>query len=243
MSQNLKVYRDLEFLGHANNDQNIRGNPMYEKVFFTDHFIADGDESDWVEGTDTASSTIAYGAALGGVLTITTSGTTLDLGEITHVVQWGCAKNCVMEARVKFSSIDDVAMAVGFADAALGSSNKIAAEMSSAALVASRATEFAGLLHDTNSSYDYWYYGAYKAGNIGTPVITAVAPLTTAYQNLRVAMNTDGDATFYINGVAVGFLPTCVTTGTLLTPYVGFMARTGSEKIGYVDRITMWQDE
>lgn len=243
MSQQIPVSRDIVFRGAADYTRNVKGNFMTEKVYYDNHFVEDNNTSyQWTEGHDSSSSTWSHSATAGGAMICTTSGSDTDLGEFTNNVIWSCAKNCTMEARVKLSSIADIVIVVGFADAAHANSNELAAEMTSAALVATRGTEVAVLIHDTNSSVDKFYYGAYKLGVIGTPVVTAIAP-STSYQNLRVAMNTTGGATFYINGVRVGFLPTCVTSTVLLTPMVAFMARTGSEKIGYIDRTTMWQDE
>lgn len=242
MSQNLKVYRDLTFLGHADADQNIGGNPMYKKVFWTTHLTHDNDTTyNLIEATQGGA--LTHSVEVGGAMLCTSGGTNLDLCEMTYTVLWGCAKNCVMEARVKMTPITNVAMAVGFADAAHGQNNEIVAEITSAAQE-TRATEFAGFIFDTASSADTWYYGASKSGAPGTPVATAIAPAASIYQNLRVEMNTDGDATFYINGTAVGFLPTCVTTGTLLTPIWAFIDKAGTATAkGYVDRITCWQDE
>lgn len=244
MPQQVKVFRDLEFLGNAGYNRNINGNPMTSKVVYDNHFVEDNDTTyGWSEERDTASSTWSYSATAGGAMICTTSGTDLDLGEFTHNVIWSCAKNCAMEARVKLSTATSVCIAVGFADAAHGTSNEIAIEMTSAALVGTRGTEVAAFVFDsTDASEEFWYYGAYKLGVGGTPVATSLAAGTT-YQNMRVAMNSDGDATFYINGAAVGFLPTCVTTTVLLTPYIAVIDRQGAAKILYIDRVTMWQDE
>ena len=242
MSQQVRVEQDLVFAGKAAYTANIKGNPMYEKVFFTTHLTHDNDGTyNLIEDTD--GGTLTHSVELGGAMLCTSGGTAKDYCELIYTILWGCAKNCVMEARVKMTPITNVAMAVGFADASHGAANEIVAEITDAAQE-TRATEFAGFVFDTDSTADTWYYAASKAGTPGTPVATAIAPTANTYQTLRVAMNTDGDATFYINGDPVGFLATCVTTGTLLTPIWAFLDIAGSASAkGYVDRITCWQDE
>jgi len=249
--QQVKVNRDLEFLGYANQSPNIKGNPMYEKVFFTDHFIADAEESDWVETTQGI--TIAYSTILGGAMKMTPGGSDAnDCGEITHAVIWGASKNCVMEARIKVGVDTNCAMNVGWVDARHNVNNQINFEITSGAatMVASRATEGAAFVFDTQGSVDVWYCGAYTGGTPGTPVAATGASTTYAladdtYANLRVALNSDGDATFYYNGEAVGFLNECLAHAStdLLTPYVAYMKRTTGTDVFSIDRITMWQDE
>lgn len=242
MSQQLRVEREFVIAGQADKEAQTKGNFMLAKVSYDNHFVRDNNAStDWVETT--YGSTIAYSTELGGAMKVTTGGTILDLGEFTHKVIWGCAKNCVMEARVKLSAITTVTCVVGFADARHNTNDELAAELSSSTLVAARGTEVAAFIFDTDSAANFWYVGAYKTGTPGTPVVTSIVPTGDTYQNLRVEMNEDGDATFYIDGEAVGFLQTAVTVATLLTPYVAFMARVGGERIGYIDRLDMWQDE
>ena len=254
--QQVKVFRDLEFLGNASYNKNIMGYPMSDKVVFDDHFVADCDENDWVETVYGA--TIAHGPGLGGVTTITGGGAANDCGELTHDAMWSAAKNCVIQVRLKVSVITEIAIAVGWADARHNVNNEIAFELdSSNALVDVRATDGAAFVFDTDAGTDVWYCAAVDGDAEGTPVAATGTrvPVADTYCYLRVALNSDGDATFYFandlstagspqNLVQVGLLPACLSPAItdLMTPYVGFIAHT-SATVLTVDRITMWQDE
>jgi hypothetical protein len=63
-------------------------------------------------------------------------------------------------------------------------------------------------------------------------------------RNLRVELNDDGDAFFYIDGSAVAFIEDAVTDGTLLCFTVQAMTRAadGSNTVR-VRRVDVWADE
>ena len=251
MSQQVRVERDLVFAGRADSTANIKGNPMPEKVILHDHFIADPSEQDWVE-EESNGGTIAQSAANGGEVTLTLSGTNDDVAEFSHAAQWSAAKNCVMEARVKVDDITNVGINIGWVDADMSTNDQICFEITggAATLVNGRVSDGAAFVFDTDGNSDVWYVAATKADAEGTPATlkgstngVTTAPVNATYVNFRVALNTDGDATFYYNGEAVGFLPTAVTVATLQCPYIGYIAREGAAKVATSHRITCWQDE
>jgi len=250
MSQQVRIARDLVFAGYANQSANIKGNAMMEKVYLHDHFIADPDEQDWVEEASNGS-TIAQAAANGGTVTITTGGTDDDVGEFSHAAQWSGSKNCVMEARVKVDDITTVGLNVGWIDADMSANDQICYELDGTnALVNARGSDGAAFVFDTDAGTDVWYCAAVKSDTEGTPVTLAggtygatTAPVNNTYANFRVALDTSGNATFYYNGEAVGYLPECCTAATLMCPYVAIVARDGVARVATIDRITCWQDE
>ena len=204
----------------------------------------------WVESTQ--GSTIAHGVALGGVTTITTSGTDDDCGELTHDAMWSAAKNCVMEARIKVSAITAVGINVGWVDAVHNTNDQINFELTGVALVDARVTDGAAFVFDTDGTTDVWYCAACDSDTEGTPATftgsfygATTAPVANTYANMRVSLNSDGDATFFYNGEAVGFQAECISplSTDLLTPYVAVIAREGAAKVLTIDRITCWQDE
>ena len=249
--QQVKVNRELIFTGTGNNQQNVTGNMMMEKVYFHDHFIADADESDWVE-EDTNGCTTSHSAANGGATLLTLGATNDDCGEFSHTAQWSAAKNCVMEARVHTDIITDIGLNIGWVDADMSTNDQICFEITAAAatLVNARVTDGAAFVFDTDGSVDVWYCAASKADTEGTPAVfsgstygATTAPVASTFATFRVALDTDGDATFFYNGSPVGYLPACTTAASLLTPYVAVISRTTEAKVVTVDRITCWQDE
>ena len=244
--QEVYATREMGVKGHANDIPNFSGNFMPEKVILHDHFIADADENDWVE-EDTNGCTTTHSAANGGATILTLGAVDDDCGEFSHTAQWSAAKNCVMEARVHVTVITLVGINVGWVSADMSTDDTIAFQLTAGAatLATGPTNDGAAFVFDTDGTPDVWYCAATKATVDGTPVAATGtrAPVASTFQNLRVALNSDGDATFYFNGIAVGFLPTCITAATLLTPYCAVISRTTGAKVLTIDRVTCWQDE
>lgn len=250
MGQQVNVYRELKFQGSANYNANITGNPMYDKVFFHDHFIADPSEKDWVE-SESYGGTITQSAANGGTVLITLGGSNDDSGEFSHAAQWSGAKNCVMEARVKIDNIATVGVNIGWVSVVEGADNQISFELDSGDdLVNDRAPDGAAFVFDTDAGTDVWYCAACKSNAELTPITFSGAthgattvPENGTYATFRVALDTSGNATFFYNGEPVGYLASAVTAATLQCPLVSAIGRDGNARVITIDRITCWQDE
>ncbi len=66
-----------------------------------------------------------------------------------------------------------------------------------------------------------WQGLGVKAGvSNGSPVDTSVAPSAATYQFMEIAIDTSGNATFYINEASVGTMANAVTPTVALTPVV-----------------------
>ena len=248
--QQVKVNRDLEFVGAAKYQPNVKGPMMTELKVFDEHFVA-ATTNDWDE--EETGCTIAHASVDGGAMTITGDNTaTDDLGELSHSAQWTPYFNCGVEVKAKVSQITNIAIAIGFVNAKNATNDHTAGELNSSNVIATPAvtTDAALFIFDTDSSPDVWYCGAIKAGTPGTAVaaLGTLAPVADTYFKVRVQTDSNGNVLFYYNGVAVGRLFTA-TTGALahlvtsmLTPYVGFICRAQGTQVATVSRITTWQD-
>ena len=249
MGQQVKVARSLKFTEYANTVRNIEGIPMTAKVILDDHFLdASTVYKGWLE-RETNGGTIAVGTALGGDITMTTDGSDNGCAELYRVAHFSASKNCGMEARISLNTITLAGINVGFVDAVHAVDNQINFEITAGAatLVNGRATNGAAFVFDTDGTPDYWYCAAVNADTEGTPVaaVGSLAPVAATYARLRVQLDSSGNATFYYNGIAVGFLSACLAYAStdMLTPYIGFIERSASARILTVDRVTVWQDE
>lgn len=222
---------------------------MMEKVYFHDHFLYGLAEQDWTTyTTGTTSGAVAHSAAVGGVALMTSGTATSDSVELSNNIVWHPTKNCVMEARIAINDASTVCINVGWVDATLGSNNTIIFELENDnGLEATAGVDAAGFVFDTNAGADYWYCAGWLDSAEQAPISIATLPVADTYENLRVALDATGNATFYRNGIEVGYIPTCVSydaTADLMCPYVAVMTRAGSgSRILSVDRITCWQDE
>jgi len=252
--QQVKVNRDLVFAGAAATQPNIKGPMMTELKMFDETFIGDASEHDWVSTTGANGLTLTHTSVDGGAELLTMGGATDDCGEFYHLAQWSPYHACGMQAKLKISAITNVSVCVGFVDQYENLNDHTAIEMASGALTAATNTEdFCGMVFDTDASSSYWYYGASEGGVEGTPVVCpgTLAPVADTYFKVRVQTDRSGNVWFYYASgdtqndlVSVGYLPGAVasTVANLLTPYVGFIARTGVALTSTVSRITTWQE-
>lgn len=241
MSQQVRIGRDLVFLGGANWHPNIEGNPMFDKVVFYDDFVGKDIRAEWNSVSDNGG-TVAITAGSGGTVTITTGGTSEDRGILTFGLNFYPAQKPYVFARVQVDNITTVCLNVGFSDALTEADNHLAYEIDAgdSAMV---CTNGAGWVFDTDATADYWHT-CNKDGTTGA--ITAYgtnAPVNETYVWLGVGINSDGDATYFYNGSAVAFKETAVTSTTPLTPFFGCMARTTAARVMTIDKVYLFQDE
>lgn len=198
--------------------------PATAAVF--DHFLgASLDTTKWtlVEGTDSATSAAAILAGgAGGVLRITTgdagTGLAADMPQIVSSLQYKASLGgLVAETKIKFSAITTMYFFFGFTDVAT-----LEAPIESAGSVntlTSNATDAVGFLFDTRMSTDTFHLVGVKNDVDAVSQVLDAVPVVDTYVKLRVEVSSEGKASFYIDGVAVGTVMSAAVTPTaLLTP-------------------------
>ena len=243
--QEVYVSRKIGIKGDGLEQAIVSGPWVTKYKIFDECFFADADEHDWAETT--YGTTIDHGAVEGGSTTITAGGTLNDAGELSHTAQWSAAKNCGVEIRMKVSAITTICVCGGLVDARENTNDHVAMEISGTALRSCTVTaDFCGFIFDTDQDTDVWYVGASNNGTEGTPVAATgtLAPVANTFFIIRIQTDKDGNVRFYYNGVNVGVLPTAIAYAStnLLTPYVGFIARSTGTPVCTVNRITTWQE-
>lgn len=240
-----RIGRKIKFVGDANKKANVGGNFSLSKVTLYDDFLGDVLADEWTPSGNNGG-TEAITAGSGGTVTLTTGGTDDDRSILSGGLNWYCAKNPVMEVRCKVDRITGVGINIGFNDAVTEGDNVLAASLDAgvATQTAGMSDDNALFLFDTDGSPDYWYYAAGKATAKGVPVVIGTTtPGADTYHTYRIALDTLGNARFYVDGLAVGFLAACITTTDPLCPFVGVInrANTGAVILA-IDYIKCWQD-
>lgn len=147
-----------------------------------------------------------------------------------------------LEARLKISAITNAAFYFGWTDqkAALEIPIESAA---SADTITTNATDGIGFFFDTSMATDNIWLAGVNNGTDETHQNSAIAPVADTYITLRIVTNTSGDATFYINGAAVGSaMTTAAATGVTLYPTLAAMARSTASRTMTVDYLYLRQD-
>ena len=237
----MQIGKEIKFIDAADVQENVEGNFNLEKVTLYDDFLGDAIDGSWAADADTGGA-CAIVAAAGGVCRLTTDITDADRIMLSHELNWYPAKNCVMEARITVSLITTVSIFVGFTDAKAEAAQTMPFAQTDAVLT-DTCTNGVGFLFDTNATTDVWNYVQTNAGTQTTTGLAATYdPVALTYQTFLVAVDTVGNATFYINGNPVGFVAEAVATTSAFTPNVSMQNKSGAIHYVNVDYIKCWQD-
>ena len=243
--QQVKVSRELEFVGDANQEANVKGNISTKKVAFVDHFVGKALDTtnDYTSYLDTTS-TVALGAsaAATGFVTITSAATDTKTGSLAGNLVLYCAMNPVVEWRFKIDVITTVAINVGFNDATAEGTGALPFTISGTT-VTDTATDGVMFCFDTNQTTDYWYIVNTKNGTQGGTILASTyVPVAATFVTLRIEIDTSGNASYFYNGVQVGYKASAVTTTVALCPYIGIRNNTATAHILDADYLKIWAD-
>ena len=195
--------------------------------------------NDWTVGTEN-SGTEAISIAIDGLYRITTGATSGNREAVTQTLQWQASDGgpLIGEFRVKsVTAITTRAYFIGFTDVVASTTLENPIEMSGTTLTTT-ASDAVGFMYDTDSTNDTWYCVGVKADADAVSVDTGVAPAAAGtFQTLRVVVDIDGNADFFIDGKWEGRVANAVTAGTDLTPIVLVETRTSGASIIDVDYI------
>ncbi len=252
MSQQVTVSRRLEFKGDANQEANVRGNFATEKCYIYDDFTGADISTYWTQVEDnggtvaigTTAAVAGSGSAVNGSFTITTGGTDDDRGMLYGSLNFIAEKNPVMEARVKISRITLASFGVGFSDAVTEGDN-VQPFSVNGTTVTDTASNGAAIVFDTDADDDYfWIVNSNATSQGGNVLGSQYVPVADTYVTLRVAIDSAGNADYFINGVQVGHkaLAVAITSAATLCPYVSCINRAGAALVLTCDYIRCWQD-
>lgn len=174
MPQKIFVDQSIKFQGRANETSNIEGNPCRKKLCLYDDFTGITLDTERWNAYGDNGGTVALAGGQGGTVTLTTGATNADRGILTSPLIFLCAKNPVIEARIKVSSAAAIAVNFGFNDAVTEGNDVLAMELTAEALTNARSDDAAMFVFDTGSTYDYWHYGAVMATTEGTPHLVSM---------------------------------------------------------------------
>jgi len=121
------------------------------------------------------------------------------------------------------------AIYAGFIDV-IASTVEMPIEMA-AEVLTSTASDACGFMYDTDSTNDTWYCVGVKADADATPVDSGIAPAAAGTsQTLRVVVNADGKAEYFIDGKYVGSVTNAITASTAVCFGVCLEARESAAK-------------
>ena len=246
MSNNVKIDRDIEFKGLALHKGNVKG-PMQEvKRHQSDRFtgIALDSTNDWaVEASLGTGDTIAISEVQGGSVLMTTGSVDDDSEMISTAIIYSADKRAVCEWRLTITDVSGTGLFVGFSDAKVESNNSIAIHYPDDVL-STVATNAVGFVIDADHSTSSIMCEGVKAGTDATSDDTDIDWADGETKTLRVELDVDGGASFWIDGVAKGYVANAVTDSTLLCATVQAITRANdSSNTIRLRAFDAWQDE
>jgi len=181
---------------------------------------------------------------LGGVAVVTASTTGSDITGLTTTKMFDVALMAplVMETRVQFAGLDEKSFFVGFSDE--NDEDGVAVLTTSATTVTYAASDLVGFHWDhsmTGVSEDDWH-AVYRGGTAADETDSAELDLDSAiatglWDILRVEVDNNGTARWYVNGVLKKTLAGAVSTATNLAAQLYVESHDTTAGVVYVDYI------
>lgn len=181
---------------------------------------------------------------LSGVATVTASTTASDITGLTTTKMFDVALmgTLVMEARVQFAGLDEKSFFMGFSDE--NDEDEVAVLTSSATTVTYAASDLVGFHWDhsmTGVSEDDWH-GVYRGGSAADETDSANLDLDATitaglWDVLRVEVDNNGTARWYVNGVLEKILAGAVSTTDNLAAQLYVESHSTTAGVVYVDYI------
>ncbi len=252
MSQQVKVYRQIEFEGDADKSANMKGNWNPKKVWFYDDFLGLAVDTANVynfstvnSGTATTTRPHCYTSTLGG--------NDDDDNDLAMGLEWYGQYNATFEARFRNDDVANVGINLGFTDVA-GEGGQLIAMAVVNANITSTAADAAVVLIDGDADAVNISAVSVKAGTDGALIDSGVAAADAVFYTARVEFRDNGsrtDALFYVNTSGneidpeediIGVEFDAVTRTNALCPYIGHIDHEGAANTLDVDYIKIWQD-
>jgi len=218
--QQARISREIEFVGDANQEANVKGNLLPERRCIVDYF--DGkviDETNFYTITVGGTSD-AIAVSGGGVPGFTVATGTVDqqVCFIATPLVFDISENPVIEAKVNIADVSGTSFFFGFSDAVTETTPDSTIDYAGGTLAAA-ATDAAGFVCDADKGSSALYCatiatGGTVAGALASPAITWTDGIS---HTLRVELKESDaatpthDAYFYCDGIQVGFKQSAVT--------------------------------
>lgn len=217
---------------------NTVGTQIPDYITYVDDFLGDTLRAEWDENVG-GTGTVALGNTSGQSNAVLSSGAT-DESHSTLALSIGWDVGVTMmliETRIKLSHLTELIAEIGFSDA-LSEADGIAftSHDSTPVAVAADAALFAFHNATGGDALTNWSAVTVKTSGSTQRSDTAIAA-TTGWVKLTVAIDSAGNAAFYINGVKVVEVSGAVNTSATLTPWLSIKTKTAAERNLTVDYV------
>ena len=254
MGQQIRVYRDIEFLGNASHADNVKGNINFHKKVLYYEFDGKAIDAtnDWTFTDGSAGSDGTATIVAPDLLRITSGAADDDEEHFAGGLNFYGKYNPVIEARIRNNDVSGLAHFFGFSDAQ-SESNSMPFTLATTTLT-STATDAAGFLLDADATTKTIRGVSVKGDSDGTVINSGHTEADASWATYRLELRDNGsttDALFYLNTSGeeidpvndlIGLEADAVTRTTALCPIVACMNREAAANTLDVDYIKIWSD-
>ncbi len=201
MSQQIKVERDIQFIGPASKTNNVEGDFAMKRWHFYDPFMHDS-QANYTATLDGTNDAIA--ALAGGYpgLSLLSGDTDNEVSFLGTGLIFDATYNPVIECKVRITDISQTSFFFGFSDANTETTPASTIDYADATLAAA-ATDAAGFVSDADKSSSQFYAASIKTGGSVVGTATGVTPTDTSTHILRVEITPSLTVIYYIDEVQV----------------------------------------
>jgi len=238
MSQQVIVNRELKFQGSSEVKDNITGNPSPEKHVIADEFTW-LNTSFWTSTLDGTSDAVA--ASGGGIcgLTMTTGTGDNEVSFLASPLIFDISNEPIIETVIDIDDVSGSVVYFGFSDANTETSPAATIDYADATLAAA-ATDACGFVIDADKGSSSIYAASIATGGSVTGTDTGLDWTDGQKKTLRIALDTSGNARFYVDGVEKHYEAAAVTDVPLCAIYNwGTRANDGANYV-YPRRFKAW---
>jgi hypothetical protein len=245
VSQNVNVYRNIEFVGDANQESNIKGHLCTEKMTTADYFQGKALDTtyDYTVTVGGTSDAVAFTAAGYPGLTMTTGTGDNEICFVANGLAYDISAAPAAEARVKIADVSGTTFFFGFASATSDTTPEAFIDADSGTVVAgSGITDAVGFVCDADLGTSSLYCASVKTSGTAQTVDTAIDWSDNQTKNLRVELDTSGNARFFVDGLQKGYIASAVADVPLCVGAdAGTRANDGANLV-YIRYIKTWQN-
>lgn len=240
----LWIHDEIEFRGDATHRANTKGPMMEDLRHDWDRFtgITLDTTNRWATSVPGTADSIAISEVQGGSALITTGSVDDDSCMLAGAIIYSASKKAVCEWRITITDVSGTGLFVGFSDAKSEANNSIAIHYAADSETAV-ATNGCGFVIDADHATSSIMCNGVKAGTLGTAVDSGTDWADGETKVLRVELDTDGNAAYFLDGTNVGRVANATTAATLLCPTVQAITRAndGSNTVR-VHSFDAWQE-
>lgn len=239
----IPVSRFLEFLGIAQQTDNIKGNPSTERMCSVDNFdgVTLDTTNDYVQtlgGTSDAGALTAGGEP--GFKGTTGTGDN-EVSFLATALIFDITQAPEIECNLKITDVSGTIVYFGFSDATSETTPAATIDADSGTLTAA-ATDAAGFVIDADLGTSSIYAASVNNGGTVASRDSGIDWADNETKRLRVKLDSSGNARFYVDGVEKGYIASAVADVPLCAILnYGTRANDGANTV-FLRRLKRWQN-